>query len=196
MTAIDMPQLEDTGMLSPASLPVPAVTTVEDGAAAFLPAAVDGRASVLTLDGRASVITKDCNGPTEGVAAKFVCPWSSSMPAVLCRRHRSAWDLCGLVLILLLCLLLILVLCFLHPCLFHNSCAAVGPGKTMSVVEEGGRGRMCLTADCVQTAASLLAAMDHTVDPCQDFFQVSYRVIITPRGPKPVRLSLVQNFSP
>jgi hypothetical protein len=40
-------------------------------------------------------------------------------------------------------------------------------------MSDGGEGeRLCLTAECVQTAASLLAAMDHTVDPCHDFFQV------------------------
>jgi hypothetical protein len=156
---------------SPLAVP-PAATAIpmEEG---FM-AAVDGRASVLTLDGRASVMTKDCNGPTEGVTAKFVCPWTTSgMPAVLCRRHRSAWDLCGLVLILLLCLLLILVLCFLHPCLFHNSCGGAAGGGAAKTMSDGGEGeRLCLTAECVQTAASLLAAMDHTVDPCHDFFQV------------------------
>jgi hypothetical protein len=185
MTANDGRKIEALAPLPTPPPPAIAAITMEDGGAGFLSAAaVDGRASVLTLDGRAtasSMLTKDCcNGPTaEGVAggAKFICPWNAAgMPAVLCRRHRSAWDLCGLVLILLLCLLLILVLCFLHPCLFHNSCAAVAGGGTQTVRDGGddasGGTRLCLTAECVQTAASLLAAMDHTVDPCTDFFQV------------------------
>ena len=98
------------------------------------------------------------------MTSKYVCPWTSRIPAVLCRRHRTAWDLCGLVFILLLCLVLILVLCFLHPCLFHKL-------KTEDPVAASSK-PMCLTADCVQTAASLLAAMDLNADPCDDFFQV------------------------
>ncbi|KAG8225257.1 hypothetical protein J437_LFUL006489, partial [Ladona fulva] len=31
--------------------------------------------------------------------------------------------------------------------------------------------QVCLTEECVKTAASLLSAMDFTADPCQDFFQ-------------------------
>ena len=123
--------------------------------------AIDSRASVLTLDGRASVIAKDCSLPVSDVTSKYICPWTSRIPAVLCRRHRIAWDLCGLVIILFLCLLLILILCFLHPCLFHS----------FKLGEESGKSKMCVTADCVQTAASLLAAMDTQADPCDDFFQ-------------------------
>ncbi|EFA09825.2 neprilysin-1 [Tribolium castaneum] len=33
------------------------------------------------------------------------------------------------------------------------------------------RSSVCLTEECVRTAASLLGAMDHTADPCVDFFQ-------------------------
>ena len=60
-------------------------TVVEDG---FL--GLDGRASVLTLDGRAaSVITKDCSLPVSDVTSKYVCPWTSRIPAVLCRRRGA-----------------------------------------------------------------------------------------------------------
>ena len=31
---------------------------------------------------------------------------------------RTALDLCGLIVILVLCVVLIFILCFLHPCLF------------------------------------------------------------------------------
>ncbi|XP_019868485.2 neprilysin-1-like [Aethina tumida] len=33
------------------------------------------------------------------------------------------------------------------------------------------RRSVCLTEECVRTASSLLSAMDHTADPCVDFFQ-------------------------
>lgn len=34
-----------------------------------------------------------------------------------------------------------------------------------------GSRNLCLTADCIKAASSLLEAMDRTADPCQDFFQ-------------------------
>ncbi|CAG0882385.1 unnamed protein product, partial [Darwinula stevensoni] len=36
---------------------------------------------------------------------------------------------------------------------------------------EGAGPDVCLTSECVKTAASLLSAMDPTADPCDDFFQ-------------------------
>jgi membrane metallo-endopeptidase-like protein 1 len=95
-------------------------------------------------------------------AASLLCPWAKAK-VVACRRHRTAWDLCGLILILLLCLVLILVLCFLHPCLWSAPLPAVSP--------RAARPPVCLTPECVQTAASLLGAMDRTTDPCDNFFQ-------------------------
>ena len=35
-----------------------------------------------------------------------------------CDWLRTALDLCGLIVILVLCVVLIFILCFLHPCLF------------------------------------------------------------------------------
>ena len=88
------------------------------------------------------------------------------MLGVLWARHRTALDLCGLVVIFLLSVLLIFILCFLQPCLFcyenNKKTISEPPAPTPPV---------CLTSECVQTAASLLGAMDRTVDPCEDFFE-------------------------
>ena len=115
----------------------------------------------LAIDGRISVLTNNC-APYDPVGSRLLCPWSKGMPAMLCARHRTALDLCGLIIILILCVVLILILCFLHPCLFCTENAKKNnlEGKSM-----------CLTPECVQTAASLLGAMDRTADPCEDFFQ-------------------------
>ena len=93
---------------------------------------------------------------------------------VLCSRHRTALDLCGLIIILLLCVVLIFILCFLHPCLFcyeNSRQKTLSEPSSGSIQGPGQPGRVCLSPECVQTAASLLGAMDRTVDPCHDFFE-------------------------
>ena len=117
-------------------------------------------------DGRISVLA--ASRPTETSSTLF-CPSWAKAKVVACRRHRTAWDLCGLILILLLCLVLILILCFLHPCLFrtsHHQTPQISPPSASS-----GSTPICLTPECVKTAASLLGAMDRTTDPCDNFFQ-------------------------
>ncbi|KAK6620414.1 18S rRNA pseudouridine methyltransferase [Polyplax serrata] len=37
--------------------------------------------------------------------------------------------------------------------------------------DQSSQKKVCLTEECVRTASSLLAAMDLTANPCQDFFQ-------------------------
>ena len=94
------------------------------------------------------------------------------MVGVLWSRHRTALDLCGLVVIFLLSVLLIFILCFLQPCLF---CYNENNTKTISDPPPPSPPPppppVCLSSECVQTAASLLGAMDRTVDPCEDFFE-------------------------
>ena len=99
------------------------------------------------------------------------CPsWGSvGLLGVLWARHRTALDLCGLVVIFLLSVLLIFILCFLQPCLF---CYEENNKKTISEPPPPPPPPpVCLSSECVQTAASLLGAMDRTVDPCEDFFE-------------------------
>ena len=115
----------------------------------------------LAIDGRISVLTNNC-APYNPVGSRLVCPWTKGMPTMLCARHRTALDLCGLIIILILCVVLILILCFLHPCLFCTENVKKNVSEVKSV---------CLTPECVQTAASLLSAMDRGADPCNDFFQ-------------------------
>ena len=94
------------------------------------------------------------------------------MLGVLCSRHRTALDLCGLIVILLLCVVLIFILCFLHPCLFCYENTRQDPRTTDKVQSfTSSKAGVCLSAECVKTAASLLSAMDRNVDPCDDFFE-------------------------
>ncbi|XP_019628132.1 PREDICTED: endothelin-converting enzyme-like 1 [Branchiostoma belcheri] len=64
-------------------------------------------------------------------------------------------------------------------CLFLSLTVCVIFGVMLAtrggVQEVGGvpDGHVCLTADCITSAALLLSNMDATVDPCQDFFQFS-----------------------
>lgn len=45
----------------------------------------------------------------------------------------------------------------------------ISPASTTTATT--GSRNLCLTADCIKAASSLLEAMDRTADPCQDFFQ-------------------------
>jgi len=60
--------------------------------------------------------------------------------------------------VLFIILVLIALLCsvFIRPQIFFSDCRVRN---------------VCLTAQCVQTAAYLLSAMDRNADPCHDFFQ-------------------------
>ncbi|XP_063886684.1 neprilysin-1-like [Scylla paramamosain] len=68
------------------------------------------------------------------------------------RRSRAEKSLLGLVVLLVFAVLGLLLLLLLRPPYTDTS-------------------RICLTEECVKTAASLLEAMDQTADPCNDFFQ-------------------------
>ena len=114
-----------------------------------------------TAEPRATVLASSRGAQEQ--PASLLCPWAKAK-MVACRRHRTAWDLCGLVLILLLCVVLIMVLCFLHPC-FLTAAPPAAPRPPPPSTP------ICLTAECVQTAASLLGSMDRTTDPCDNFFQ-------------------------
>ncbi|XP_078614974.1 endothelin-converting enzyme homolog [Branchiostoma floridae x Branchiostoma japonicum] len=64
-------------------------------------------------------------------------------------------------------------------CLFMSLAVCVIFGVMLATrggvheIESTSDGHVCLTADCITSAALLLASMDPTADPCQDFFQFS-----------------------
>ena len=56
----------------------------------------------------------------------------------------------------------VVVVILFQPSLFYSAPAGYSNSSSNNV---------CLTPECVQTAASLLGAMDASADPCHDFFQ-------------------------
>lgn len=65
-------------------------------------------------------------------------------------------------------LLGVLAVTLLTTCLFILLLLALNPGRECT---QEPHPNVCMTEECVRTAASLLSAMDRTAAPCSDFFQ-------------------------
>jgi len=54
-----------------------------------------------------------------------------------------------------------------------NTNATTGEDGSKSGGNIGTEGKVCLTPDCIKVSASIMAAADFSVDPCEDFYQYS-----------------------